>query len=155
MRIPPATTSIKAIRKDNRASAAIEFGLSVPLLVILLISVFEIGFAMYAAMQVHNAVEAGLIYAAKNGWDQAAISNAVESSSGTSKVKASPSPTQFCGCPSSSGVTPVSCNATCSGGDTPGEYIRIDASLTRTTLFSSKSLTLPATLTAQAILRQK
>ncbi|HKJ62583.1 MAG TPA: TadE/TadG family type IV pilus assembly protein [Hyphomicrobiales bacterium] len=155
MRNSAWTGRFKAIRRDERATGAIEFGLFGPLLIILLVGVFEIGFAMYGAMKVNNATEAGLIYASKNGWDQAGIANAVESSSSASKIQASPAPTQFCGCPSSSGVNTVSCNATCSGGDPPGEYIRIEATLDRTTLFSNTGLTLPDKLTAQAILRQK
>jgi hypothetical protein len=154
MRNSAWTRRFKTIRRDERATAAIEFGLFGPLLIILLVGVFEIGFAMYGAMTVTNSTVAGLIYASKNGWDQAGISNAVESSS-ASKIQASPAPTQFCGCPSSSGVNTVSCNATCSSGDPPGEYIRIEATLDRTTLFSNTGLTLPDKLTAQAILRQK
>lgn len=141
-------------RRNERGTTALEFGLFVPLLVTLLVGIFEIGFAMYGAMQVHNAAEAGLIYAAKNGWDQAGIANAVVSSSGSSTIQASPAPAQFCGCPSNSGVQTVSCNAQCSNGDAPGEYIRIEASLDRTTLFAGTGLSLPATLTAQVILRQ-
>jgi Flp pilus assembly protein TadG len=154
MRSSAWTRRFRAIRRDERASAAIEFGLFAPFLIMLLVAVFEIGFAMYGAMQVNNAAEAGLIYAAKNGWDQAGISNAIVSSTGSSAIKASPAPAQFCGCPSNSGVQAVACNATCSSGDTPGEYIRIDASLDRTSLFSNSGVTLPAKLTAQAILRQ-
>jgi hypothetical protein len=143
-----------AIRRDERASTAIEFGLFVPLLVILLVGIFEIGFAMYGAMQVHNAAEAGLIYAAKKGWDQAGIAGAVVSSSGSSQIQASPAPSKFCGCPSVSGVQSLACNAKCANGDTPGEYIRIEASLDRKTLFAKTGLSLPAKLTAQVILRQ-
>jgi Flp pilus assembly protein TadG len=143
------------MRRDERASTAIEFGLFVPLLVTLLVGIFEIGFAMYGAMQVHNAAEAGLIYAAKNGWNQAGIASAVVSSSGSSTIQASPAPAQFCGCPTAGGVQVVACNANCPNGDVRGEYIRIEASLARTTLFSNTGLSLPATLTAQVILRQK
>ena len=145
---------LNAIRRGDRATTAIEFGLFTPLLVLLLVGVFEIGFAMYAAMKVHNAAEAGLIYAAKNGWDQAGIANAVTASTSTSNIQATPAPAQFCGCPAANGVQPVSCDANCPSGDAPGEYIRIDASLNRATLFSDTGFTLPAQLTAQAILRQ-
>jgi Flp pilus assembly pilin Flp len=154
MRSSALIRKFAVIRRDERASTAIEFGLFAPLLVTLLVGIFEIGFAMYGAMQVHNAAEAGLIYAAKNGWDQAGIASAVVSSSGTSNIQASPAPAQFCGCPLSSGVQAVSCNASCPNGDAPGQYVRIEASLDRTTLFSKTGLTLPAKLTAQAILRQ-
>ena len=143
----------RTIRTGENGSTAIEFGLFAPLLVILLVGVFEIGFAAYEAMQVSNAAEAGLVYAAKNGWDQTGIVNAVTASSSSNNIQASPAPSQFCGCPTASGVQAVSCNGTCSGGIAPGEYIQINALLNRTTLFSNTGLTLPATLTAQAIFR--
>jgi hypothetical protein len=154
MRIGGLTGKFKSLRHNEQATTAIEFGLFTPLLVLLLVGVFEIGFAMYGAMKVSNAAEAGLIYAAKNGWDEAGIANAVTSSTGSSDIQATPAPEQFCGCPAASGVQRVSCNATCPSGDVPGEYIRIDASLDRTTLFSDTAFTLPAQLTAQAILRR-
>ena len=49
-------------------TAAIEFGLAIPLLLIMLMGVAELGFAMYGAMQVYNSVEAGALYAARNGY---------------------------------------------------------------------------------------
>ncbi len=155
MRFNEVTEKLKTRLRDERATTAIEFGLFSPLLVILLVGVFEVGFSMYGAMKVHNAAEAGLIYAARNGWDQAGIANAVVSSTSTSVIQATPAPSQFCGCPSNTGVQAVSCDATCASGDAPGEYIRIDASLDRTTLLPNTGLTLPTKLTAQAVIRQR
>lgn len=153
MRISVLAGKLDTARTGENGSTAIEVGLFTPLLVTLLVGVFEVGFATYEAMQVHNAAEAGLIYASKNGWDQTGIANAVTSSSRSSAIQASPAPSQFCGCPAVSGLQTVACNATCSNGDAPGEYIQIEASLSRTSLFSNTGLTLPATLTAQTILR--
>ena len=140
--------------RDVAGSAAIEFGLFVPLLATLLIGVVEIGFAMYGSMQVYNAVEAGALYAAKNGWDSAKIASAVVNSTGVSGITATPAPSQFCGCPTTTGITAKACGSTCAGGITPSQYIRVNATLTRTTIFSDTSLGLPATLTAQSTLRQ-
>lgn len=153
MRISVLAGKLETARTGENGSTAIEFGLFTPLLVTLLVGVFEVGFATYEAMQVHNAAEAGLIYASKNGWDQTGIANAVIASSSSSNIQASPAPSQFCGCPTISGLQTVACSATCSNGDAASEYIRIDASLDRTTLFSDTGLTLPAQLTAKTILR--
>ncbi len=148
----------KADRKTSRAgeagSAAIEFGLFAPLLVILVIGVIEIGFAAYGAMQVQNAAQAGIIYAAKNGWDSAGIANAVVNAADTVGISASPPPSQFCGCPGASGVAVTACGATCPDGTTPGEYIRVNAALTRSSLFAESGFSLPSTLTAEAIMRR-
>lgn len=138
---------------DVTGTAAIEFAMFVPLFVILLTGVVELGFASFGAMQVYNAVEAGAIYATKNGWNSSGISSAVTGSSNTAGITASPAPTQFCGCPALTGVVTQSCGTTCSGGYAVSTYIRINASLNRTTILTS-SFGLPATLTAQSIVRQ-
>lgn len=59
--------------RSKSGTAAIEFGLFIPFLLILFTGTVELGFAMYEAMQVNNAAEAGMLYAAKNGWDSAGI----------------------------------------------------------------------------------
>ena len=80
-------------------TAAIEFGLAIPFLLIMLMGLVEVGFGMYEAMQVYSAVEAGALYAAKNGFDATAIANAVVNATATPGLTASPAPVQFCGCP--------------------------------------------------------
>lgn len=137
----------------NRAgSAAIEFGLAVPLLAILVTGVIEVGFTMYQAMQVTYAAEAGLFYATKNGWDQTGIQNAALSVTGLSGMSAAAS--QFCGCPSASGITIAACSDSCGCGDQPSQYIKISVSLTRRSIIPNSGLPLPATISAQSILRQ-
>jgi Flp pilus assembly protein TadG len=141
-------------RWGEAGTAAVEFGLFLPLFVILLVGLVEIGFAMFGSMQVYSAVEAGALYASKNGWNQAAISSAVVNSTNVSGVAATPAPSQFCGCPALSGITVAACGASCAGGVAVSEYIRINATLTRTSILTS-GFGLPATLTAQSIVREK
>ncbi|MBC7831049.1 MAG: pilus assembly protein [Hyphomicrobium sp.] len=147
------TKSKRRLRRNDAGSAAIEFGLFVPLFVILLTGVVEVGLATFGSLQVYNAVEAGTLYAAKNGWNASGISSAVVNASGTTGIAASPAPTQFCGCPALAGITVATCGTTCSGGAAVSQYIRINATLTRTTILTS-GFGLPATLTAQAVVRQ-
>ena len=109
-------------RTHSRGTAALEFGLAVPLLALLLTAIVEIGFSMYQAMQANYAAEAGLAYAAKNGWDSSGIASAATGSTGLSGMTATP--TQFCGCASYTGLATATCGATCSGGGTAGQYIR-------------------------------
>jgi len=137
----------------SRGTAAIEFGLAIPFLLVLLVGTVEIGFATYEGMQVYNSAEAGALYAAKNGFDAAAISSAVVSATSLSGVTASPAPVQFCGCPSASGVVTATCGATCSSGGTAGAYVRVNAAYTHTTILSYPTFGLPTTLTGQAIVR--
>lgn len=138
--------------RRKAGTAAIEFALAIPFLLILLMGLVELGFGMYEAMQVQSAVEAGALYAAKNGFDATAIANAVLNATGTPGVTASPAPVQFCGCPSASGVATVTCGATCGGGGTAGTYVRVSAALAHDTILPYPGL-LPTTLTAQSIVR--
>ena len=139
-------------RRACRGTAALEFGLAVPLLALLITAIVEIGFSMYQAMQVTYAAEAGLAYAAKNGWDSAGITSAAVNSTGLSGMSASP--TQFCGCPSATGIATATCGTTCASGDTAGQYIKIGVSLTRTSLIGTTGFGLPSSFSAQSILRQ-
>ncbi len=137
----------------SRGTAAIEFGLAIPFLLILLVGTVEIGFATYEGMQVYNSAEAGALYAAKNGFDVTAISSAIVNATSLSGITASPAPAQFCGCPSTGAVATATCGATCSGGGTAGTYVRVSAAYTHTTILSFPTFGLPTTLTAQAIMR--
>ena len=71
-------TSLEGLfgRRSESGTAAIEFALFLPFLLLLLTGTVELGFSAYEAMQVNNAVEAGALYAAKNGWNSASIASA-------------------------------------------------------------------------------
>jgi Flp pilus assembly protein TadG len=138
--------------RECAGSAAIEFGLAVPLLAILVIGVVEIGFSMYQATKVTYAAEAGLLYAAKNGWNTSGITNAVSRATALSGIGTTPS--QYCGCPSATGIAQIACSSTCANGSTASQYIEIDVSLPRKSIIGNSGLPLPSTLSARAILRQ-
>lgn len=147
------TMKVQRRRPDRRGTAAMEFALALPVLLVLIVGTAEIGFAVYEAMQVYNSVEAGALYAAKNGYDVTGISNAVVNATSTTGITAAPAPTQFCGCPSAGGVVTATCGATCTGGGTAGTYVRISAAYTHQTILSYPTFGLPTTLTAQSIVR--
>jgi len=145
--------STQGPRDHTTGTAAIEFALAVPVLLVLLMGVVEVGFAMYQAMQVYNSVEAGTVYAAKNGFDPAGIAAAVVNASGTQGITATPAPENFCGCPDAGGIVAAACGSPCADGNPSGEYVRISAALSHETILPYPGLPLPATLTAQSIIR--
>ena len=162
MRIGTAHRNSLWCRGDS-GTAAIEFGLFLPFLLLLLTGTVELGLSMYEAMQVSNAVEAGALYAAKNGFNAANISAATTGASTLPRqmnvLSATPAPTQFCGCPSASGSIanlgpPVLgvCSATACAGGPAGTYVQVNASLDHTAIFPT-SWGIPATFTAQAVVR--
>jgi len=118
----------------------------------LLIGTTELGIAMYQAMAVYNAVEAGTFYATKNGWDQAAITNAVTNSSALAGITATPAPTYFFGCPGPGGITQTTQGSICADGNAAGQYVQVNATLPHTTILAN-TFGLPETFTATSVVR--
>ena len=140
-------------RLGEAGTAALEFGLLAPFLVLLVVGAVDVGTAAYQAMQAQNAAEAGAIYAARYGFNTAGISSAVANATEAAAISATPAPSQFCGCPGASGITDTSCSSTCTGGTAPGQYLRISARITHASLFSISSFIVPGTFTGEAIVR--
>jgi uncharacterized membrane protein len=141
----------------RNGTAAIEFALLAPLLLILLTGIVEIGMAVFQDIQVQAAAEAGALYAAKYGSnDLTAIALAVTNATGTSGITAAPAPQVFCGCPTASGITSqgADCSTVCPDAKPPGKYVTISATITRTELLTPYiSLGLPATFTGSSVVR--
>lgn len=136
-------------------SVAIEFGLLAPMLVLIAIGTIDIGTAAYRAMQVQAAAEAGAIYVSENGFDATGISSAVTNAiSSTRPISATPAPSLFRACPTSSGLVEQACTSTCTCGDgsSPGQYVRISAQITPEPPILS-GLGLPTTLSGEAVIR--
>lgn len=154
-------------RQSESGTAAIEFGFFLPFLLLLLTGIVELGFSAYEAMQVNNAVDAGAIYTAAN---IANVFNATNTASATiagavlppqlNTLTATPAPTQFCGCPTATGITNAgaptagSCAslASCPSGFTPGLYVQVNASLNHMVIFPT-TWGLPPKFTATAVIR--
>jgi Flp pilus assembly protein TadG len=138
---------------DTRGAAAIEFGIMIPLLSLMLVSVTDIGLAVYRKMQVEEAAQAGAQYAIARGFDASGISNAVTSATNSTAITASPGAVQFCGCPSSTGVSTVSCGTVCTGGAQAGTYATVSAQATYYTLINYQIVAATYTYNAQATAR--
>jgi len=148
-----ARTFFRKVTKDVRGAAAIEFGLMIPLLALIVVSVTDIGLGVYRKMQVENAAQAGAQYAMVHGFDQTAISNAVTNATNSTSISAAPNPSQFCGCPSTTGVGTASCGSTCSTGSVAGSYATVSAQATYSTLLNYQLVPSSYTFTAQSTAR--
>jgi Flp pilus assembly protein TadG len=155
----PARRRRPRFRSDfaRNGTAAIEFGLLAPLLIIMLTGIVELGLGTYQAMQVQVAAEAGALYASLHGsGNLTAISSAVTSATNTSGITASPAPVVFCGCPTTTGITSQgsNCSTACANGNTPGTYVTVSATITRWELLTPYiSLGLPTTFTGSSTVR--
>lgn len=133
--------------------AAIEFAFVGVLLAGVVVPVIDLGTGIYRKVQVQNSAQAGAQYAVLKGFSAQSISTAVTSTTRYAGVSANPAPTQFCGCPTSAGISNVSCNSTCSGGMTAGTYVTVSAKSTYVPLFAYPSLPSQFTLAAKSTVR--
>jgi len=136
-----------------RGTAAIEFAIVGPMLVVMMVCTMDLGAGMFRKMQVQNAAQAGAMYAALHGFAPSSISSAVTNATGLSDISSSPEPSQFCGCASNSGVASIACTSTCSGGSIPGTYVTVSAQSTYSTILPYPLVPDSFTLTAQSTVR--
>jgi Flp pilus assembly protein TadG len=155
---------LRRLLRCERGVAAIEFGLSAPVLLAVLVPVADLGVAFSRQQQLRQAVQAGAQYAALHPWNQnapAAITDAVTAATSLSGVTVSPAPYQLCGCPSGgtaggsngSGITTVNCGSVCASGETAGYYVVISAQLPYTPVLPYSLLGSSTTLSAQSMIR--
>ncbi|MDA9430491.1 hypothetical protein XH88_01550 [Bradyrhizobium sp. CCBAU 51627] len=144
---------MSAAARDCRGVAAIEFGIMVPLLSLMVVSVTDIGLAVYRKMQVEDAAQAGAQYAIIHGFDANGISSAVTSATNSTAITASPGPVQFYGCPTSAGVSIVSAGTICASGAQAGTYATVSAQATYYTLINYQIVAATYTYSAQSTTR--
>jgi Flp pilus assembly protein TadG len=128
--------SLVRVAGDSSGVAAIEVALFAPVLMLMTVSVTDIGMGIYRKMQVENAAQVGAQYAIRNGFDADAIAAAVTSATNFSAITASPAPIKFCGCATVSGISNISCGATCPGGASAGTYTTVSAQATYKTIIN-------------------
>lgn len=125
---------LRSLLRDDDGVAAIEFGIISAALLILFLCSVDFSLAFYSNMQVQTSAQSGAEYAATHTFDATKISTAVTSATSTSGITASPAPSQFCGCPSGSGVTTATCGAHCADGSSVGNYVTVSAARTYSTI---------------------
>lgn len=139
------------VARNRLGAAGVEFALALPVLVLLLIGMFDYGALAFQTMQVSEAAQAGADYALHNGWNSTAIQTAVTSATGLS-VTATPAPTLSSACLSGNALV-VTTGTSCSGGGTPGSYVFVYARSSFSPLVAWSVLALPSTISAHAVVR--
>lgn len=135
---------------DDRGIAAVEFGVVLPVLALMVLAVSDLGLGLSRKMQVENAVQLGSSYAVVRGFDASAISAIV---TGDASISASPAPALYCGCPTGSGIAAAACGSTCGGGARAGTYVSVSAQATYNTNLNYQVVPSTYTLTAQSTVR--
>ena len=149
------TTDAGAFLTDARGAAALELAMVAPFLLIGAVALADLGLPIYQKMQTQSAVQAGAQFAATHGFDSNAISAVAMNSTRLTNISLTPAPSQFCGCSSSTGLTPVLCDTICASGDTAGSYVQVNASAQAPRLLPFGGSSNAVTVTAQATIRIK
>ena len=144
---------LRATLEDCRAVSAVEFALTAPLLIGMLIPLADLGLGIAKNTQLHNAAQAGAQFAFVNGWNSTAIQNAVTSATTLSPIEVLPAPTQSCGCPTGTAVAPVSCGSVCPDGANAGTYVTVNARSSYTPILPYPVLGSTVTLVATSMVR--
>lgn len=121
---------------DISGAAAIEFGVVVPMLALMVTAVIDIGLGVHSKMQLEDAAQAGVQWAIRNGFDATAISTAVTSATNNSTITATPAPVQYCGCASGSSISSATCGTPCPDGAQAGTYVTVSAQATFNTMIN-------------------
>ena len=114
---------IKRFSQDRRGVSAIEFALVVPVLLISLLGVVDIGNIVYQRGDMESALRAGIQYFMNGGDDLARAEQVVNDSWTTKPDGVSVIAEHFCTC----GGTPHVCDAQCDDDTYPLTFNRIHA----------------------------
>ena len=120
---------------------AIEFGFIAPVLLMLLLGVLDFGMAFWQQIEISNAADAGAQWGMQNTFDHDSIQTVVQAATSLSITTSNITPTQPCGCATSTGVSTYSCGSTCPDGTTPQPYIVVNTHVCYSTVFTWPGLT--------------
>lgn len=148
---------------SERGNAAVEFAIITPVLLALLVPITDYGIYIYDQMQLNLAAQAGMEYAARNGWIPAGIQQAAINASPTLNLTApNVSSSEFCGCPSGTTIVQQNCNdpntgqqAHCSNDPAQplvGTYVNVTTTYQFNTLFHYPGIPDSQTLSSGASL---
>lgn len=138
---------------SNRGAAAVEFAIIAPGLIFLAIATADLALGIYCKMRVQNAAQFGTQYAVSHGFDAPSVTSAVLNNASVAGLSASPSPYEFCGCPTSTGITTGGCGSACSDGSSPGVYVAVSTQATYNTIIPYPLIANSYTFATQATVR--
>lgn len=121
-----AGTLFKKFAGDGRGTAAIEFALSVPVLLIGLLGVVDLGNVVYQKGDLEAALRSGIQYFMSGGSNLTTAQNVVNASWTHKPVGATVVAEKYCLC----GTTVSVCTALCGTGKYPVSYSRIVVNVT-------------------------
>ncbi|HEY1864109.1 MAG TPA: TadE/TadG family type IV pilus assembly protein [Roseiarcus sp.] len=156
----PHWSSLKRFLREQSGVAAIELAIAIPILTVCTLCAGDLGRFALQRTWVSYAASAGAEYAvasADNSFNASKITAAATAAAPVSGISVSPTPTEFYGCATATGVTASTQGATCpsntSTGGTAGKYVSVTATMPFSAMFSAAGISYPSTLTATAVVR--
>lgn len=146
------TSTARRLIESRDGSAAVEFALLLPMLLLLLAGLIDVSRLISQTMQVRAAAQAGADWAQRNGWDQAKIAAAVASATTLKDVSATPSPKVDRACVVG-GVITATPTGLCAGNVAPGQFATVAAQAPFRSLLPGVGVLLPQSLSATATVR--
>ena len=140
----------RRLRGDRRGVGALEFALIAPVVLLMLLGIFDFGRAYWEQMQLANAADSGGQWAMQNTYNATDVNNLAENA--TPLRPAVSSYTAY-GCPSGGGVLygatdsstgqwqPYSSSSTCPDGTTAQSYVIVNTQICYSTIFHWPGLT--------------
>lgn len=143
---------LKALHRRLGASGAVaaEFAVVLPILILLIVGLFDYGGAVVMSTKLESAARAGLQYAMKYPADAAGIVYAAQNATDDTTMTVG-TPTLFCTCGSST-AAPVPCTSTCAAG-TLRDYVSLTTSQTYTPPVGFPGVGGPMAMTGSAVMQ--
>jgi Flp pilus assembly protein TadG len=115
--------SMRKLARNKSGAAAVEFALTVPILLFALLGVVDLGRSVYQRADMESALRAGIQYFMNGGSDLTLAQQIVNESWTTKPQGVTVVADQVCFC----GTAVSACNAVCSGGAYPVSFNRLSA----------------------------
>lgn len=139
--------------RDDNGMATAELAMVTPIFILFLVGGIDVGSAIHRNMQVQTAAHAGMQYVIARGYNTNGIASAVSNATSATGITMPEAPTQFCGCPTESGISTATCGTTCAIGGSAGTYARIKARGTYQTYFTYPAIPSSYVFTHETMVR--
>lgn len=136
----------------ERGVGAVEFALTLPILVALMVAVADFGLAANEKMRLASAARAGAQAAYRASGDLAGVNAAVQSASGLDAERLNIASRSHCGCMTGGAAA---CDTACADGNGLRTYVSVSVSESWEPLILSTFMDAPITLSGSAVLRVK
>ncbi len=138
-------------RRETSGTALVEMAFFTPIILILLMGVWDFGSLAKEYSRVTDAANAGAQFGMQFPEETAAIEQLVRDELGPTSEGASVSLNSFCECPG--GGAAVDCESSCAGFSNPAKFMSVQVQSSFETLFEYPYMANPVDITKQVVIR--